>query len=133
MGGAPALYYEKWIEIIKDLKENQIFHSDFLLSEKSHKKKKIKEIAKENCLYAQNIKGTDKENYEKNTNTKYNERKLFKNLETLVENNVNYYITFTAANNNTYEEYKEKLKKTFGEKIMEDSFKIELIKYEALK
>jgi len=133
MGGAPALYYEKWIDIIRELQDNQLFHSDFLLSEKLYKNEIIKEIAQKNCLYAVNIKGTDKENYETNTNTKYNEKKIFKNLEILIKNDINFYITFTAANNNTYESYVNLLIKNFGINILEDSFRIELIKYEALK
>lgn len=134
MGGNPALYLKNWNKIIENLNiYEEYFTSDILLSEFKYKDEYIKNINFKNCLYAVNIKGTDKYNYEKNTLVKYNENLIFKNLEILVKNNLNFYLTFTNPNLNTLNEFKEKLIFNFGNSILEDFFIINLINYKALE
>lgn len=138
MGGAPALYLDHWPEILDEL-DHRLgfipFHSDFLLSEHPYDLEVLKAVARPTCLYAVSIKGTSKQNYESNTRRPYfdnDESSILSNLALLVEAEVNFYLTFTNPDEHL-EEYKEMLVDRFGQKILEDSFVIELKEYEAVK
>lgn len=126
MGGAPALYMDKWDSIIDNV---PIFHSDMLLVESEYCTSTLRKIAKSNALYAVSIKGSTNEEYKKNTG-KYVDFDLIKrNLMRLKENDVNFYITFTGLEQKSI----DKFTRFIGdESVFEDSFNIDLIQYNAI-
>lgn len=136
MGGAPAIYIEHWIDILEGLKEEYPFHSDLLCVEKKYDKDILKELSKyKNSLYAVSIKGSTPEEFENNTNVKFEEDVFWNNLENLCRYNIPFYITFTGMDRDSVECFKIVLKTRFPkyyEKILEDSFAINLVKYKAL-
>lgn len=133
MGGAPALYMENWAELIHGLNDS-IFHSDFLLLEKSYDISVLKEIAGyKNALYAVSIKGSTPEEFKKNTGVDLNERLLFSNLEKLYSYKIPFYITFTGMSDESIQTFKNKALTLLGNNdIFRDSFKIDLVHYKAL-
>lgn len=132
MGGAPALYLEQWPEIIERLPEGAVFHSDFLLTEKPYPVPLLRRIAAEkNCLFAVDIKGVTREDYERNTRTKFKEVFFWENLANLVWTKVPFYITFTNPDLAAYDGFVRKLTRELGDSVMEDAFTIPLIEYEA--
>jgi len=78
MGGAPAIYLDRWYEIIKPLAPNEIFHSNLMLVERDYKPEHLELLGNDNVLSAVNIKGVTPEDFERNTNTKLNETLLVK-------------------------------------------------------
>lgn len=111
MGGAPALYLENWKEIADKVK---IFHSDFLLIEKLYKSKWVKDLPR---LHAVSLK-----------NFNVNDKLLFKNMDTLINCGVNFYLTFTGT-----PIYKNKIKQRYGNHILDDAIYIDIINYKAIK
>ena len=85
MGGSPAIYLDHWKYIIYNLPINKIFHSDLLLIESMYIKRDLVSIARDNCLYAVNIKGTDLINYRSNTNRALNTQMFWYNFDLIVE------------------------------------------------
>lgn len=134
MGGAPALYVEHWPEILNALNQQYVFHSDLLLVEKEYTKEVIDEIARfPNSLHAVSIKGADKEEFYKNTQTELNEELFWNNLYILVESKLQYYFTFTGMSPESIERFKDTVNSRFNKpEIFEDSFAIELVHYKAL-
>lgn len=136
MGGSPALYLNHWPEIIDNLSYKYVFHSDLLLTEGVYREDILKKISEFNCLYAVNIKGVTPEDYLKNTGCVFKEIEFIANLWKLVACKVPFYITFTNPDMNHYEEFCDgliKMGKDFGTKnILEDSFIIDLIEYDAV-
>jgi uncharacterized Fe-S cluster-containing radical SAM superfamily protein len=134
MGGSPALYIEKWPELIDALSSDKIFHSDLLLTEKEYSFNTIMDISRPNCLYAVNIKGVTAEDYFNNTGGYEFPLDLFEyNLDLLIKCEVNFYITFTAPDMKNYYKYCQYLKQRFGKNILNDSFIIDVIGYDAVK
>jgi len=133
MGGAPALYLEKWGEIVSYLWPDEIFHSDLLLIEKPYKLEWLVPLRKNNVLLAVDIKGVTHEDFERNTNRKFKENLFWRNFDTLVASGVSFYLTFTNPALSYLEDYKEKLVRRYGRSVLDDSFTIDLIEYEALK
>ncbi len=132
MGGAPALYLDKWPELIAALPKDTVFHSDFLLTERSYDPTTLFKIAKPNTLFAVDIKGTSEKNYLRNTRRPMRTSLFWANLESLVIANVPFYITFTAPDPEELLVMKEELSERFGSQILDDSFTIDLIQYKAL-
>jgi len=132
MGGSPAIYMENWPEIIENIPFSLRFHSDLLLTECEYDEDVLYNISWRNALYAVNIKGVTKEDYYKNTKREYNESLLFRNLEKVVKSGLNFYITFTNPDPKNLSAFENKLTTMFGSEILEDSFIIDLVKYEAL-
>lgn len=117
MGGAPAIYLEHWKNLTRNFKKDQIFHSDFLLVENLYKPSWLIDLP---GLHAVSFK----EKY------LYNKDQLgimWKNLRTLIDCKVNFYITFTGR-----DEFSHKIYDEFGPKVLEDSFLIKIQKYKAL-
>ena len=110
MGGAPALYLEHWKELSGKVK---IFHSDFLLIEKEYKPEWLINLQ---GLHAVSLK-----------DFRVNDSLLFKNLDLLIEYNVNFYLTFTGL-----PIYKESIKKRYGKNILKDAIYIKIKKYKAI-
>lgn len=133
MGGAPALYLEKWNDIVSRLEDDDIFHSDLLLIEKLYDYDWLARIAKENVLLAVDIKGVTPEDFKKNTGRDLYEELFWRNFDTVVKSGVDFYLTFTNPALSYIEEFKETLIKRYGEWVLDDSFTINLIEYEALK
>jgi len=134
MGGSPALYIEHWHEIIDNLSYKYVFHSDLLLTEKLYDPKVLKSIAQLNCLYAVNIKGLTREDYLKNTGVILNTNLLMANLRLLVKYKVPFYVTFTNPDMKYYDKYCENMVDYTGkDDLLEDSFVIDLIEYDAVE
>lgn len=132
MGGAPALYLSKWSLILEDFPKDSIFHSDLLLSEYNYKLRELLDINLDNTIYAVNIKGTNDFNYRENTNKEPNWYMMWKNLDKVLKSGINFYITFTNPDEDL-EEFKDMLEGRFGRDILDNSFVIDLVKYDAIK
>jgi len=136
MGGAPAIYLKHWQDIVKQLDVSEIFHSDLLLIEGIYKKKWLRPLAKDNVLLAIDIKGVTPVDFYHNTGRKftYRYKDLFwKNFDKVVDSDVNFYLTFTNPALPYLKGFKERLVKRYGDWVLEDSFVIDLIDYDALK
>ena len=115
MGGAPALYLPYWKELHKVAK---VFHSDFLLVEGTYN---IKDLHGLEGLHAVSIK-------EPYLYTRQQRALMWGNLQSLIDFGVNFYITFTGE-----PILRDEIRDKFGEKILEDSFVIDIKEYEANK
>jgi pyruvate-formate lyase-activating enzyme len=133
MGGAPALYIYDWPDLLKKFPAQYIFHSDLMLSDRVYTDTIIQNITRRNTIYAVNIKGVTDENYYKNTGCKPDWDKMWSNLQTIVDNNLNFYLTFTNPDLSYYDEFVKQLMTTYDKRIMDDSFVINLVDYNALK
>jgi len=133
MGGSPALYIDYWPNIIDNLPYRYVFHSDLLLTEQYYDRDTLKAISMPNCLYAVNIKGVTKEDYERNTRVRFDYDMFWTNLDSIVEIGVPFYFTFTNPSMFFYYGFVEKLKYMYGNEVMKDSFIINLIEYDAVK
>lgn len=136
MGGAPALYLNDWEDIMCRLGHPYVFHSDFVLNESEYDKGVLERIAKyDNALFAANIKGISKEEFECNTKVPFNEELILRNLCSLWECGINFYITFTGIDLEAGKQYLiEKLPwKYIKGGILNDAFSINIVDYEALK
>lgn len=127
MGGAPALYIEKWHNIIEKLPVEIPFHSDFVLCEKEYDQKVLDRLAAygERGLYAVSVKGN--RNFYENQNVSFELVK--RNMYKLLESGLNYYFTFTGMTDAEIETWKN----MFSEHDYSDSLNIKIIDYEALK
>jgi len=114
MGGAPALYLENWKVLAEKIKG--VFHSDFLLVEKEYELEWLENLP---GLHAVSLKHFPLPN----------KQMMWKNLDLLVETNVDFYITFTGIPNPIL---KANLLDRYGAWILEDSFIIPIINYGAL-
>lgn len=115
MGGAPALHLDGWREIASRV---PVFHSDFLLVEQEYDPLDLIGLP---GLYAVSLK-------ERYLYTPEQLELMWFNLDCLIKCDINFYITFTGE-----DEFSEEIASLFGSAILEDSFIIELIDYEALK
>lgn len=132
MGGSPALYIEYWLEILHKL-NNYVFHSDFLLVEKPYDKNILKQISEyENAVFAVSIKASTDEEFYQNTQTIFNEKLFYSNLDKLVESKIRFYLTFTGMSDTSIIIMKNRLSLRYGEQILNHSFSIPLIHYRAL-
>lgn len=137
MGGAPDMYVNEWESIIKLLPEGTVFHSDFLCQGRyylNHTLKRLGELS-ENCLYAVSVKGATAEEFKKNTNTNFREDQFWVNLANLHLYKVPFYLTFTGMSEESINLFKQQVKHFFSEsykEVLQDSFYIDLVKYEAL-
>lgn len=130
MGGAPAIYIDKWHHIIPKLPKGAIFHSDIMLIEKAYNKVDFSALNKPNCLYAVSIKGNNAEEFFKKTSTELNESLFWKNFDIVVNSGISFYITFTDINPT---EIYQKIADRYGLGVLKDSFTIKKIEYEAIK
>ena len=133
MGGAPALYLSHWPEILDLLEDDVLFHSDLMLTEHEYTIPELLAIARDNALYAVNIKGVSDTDYFENTGKNIDWEMFWRNLTLLRMTRVNFYLTFTAPDPFTLPIFKEQLVKRYGEDILNDSFIIHLKQYEAIK
>jgi uncharacterized Fe-S cluster-containing radical SAM superfamily protein len=136
MGGAPAIYLEQWPELVAALPTNAVFHSDFLLTELEYSNQTLHDLytyAKygRKMLFAVDVKGVTAADYEKNTRKPFKHRLFYDNLKKLVDNKINFYITYTNPDETFKPSFEYRLKYIFGEQIFEDSFTIPLIDYDA--
>lgn len=134
MGGAPAIYIDNWYDIIENLPADKIFHSDIMLVEDLYNKDTIEKLAKlPNCLYAVSIKGCNRKEYYENTRTYINNTMFYKNLDLIIESKLPIYFTFTGMSEYSINSFKNKVIARYGDSsILDDSFAIELIHYNAL-
>lgn len=127
MGGAPALYIESFKEFI--LPENKVFHSDLLLVEKEYKQEHFELQSK--AIFAVSIKGQTQDEYLENTGKQVDIFFMLQNLNVLIKSGVNFYFTFTGC------EIEGSLTNLiisfFGKEIFKNSFKINIVNYEATK
>jgi pyruvate-formate lyase-activating enzyme len=133
MGGAPGLYMKHWLSIIERLPDDIIFTSDILLTEDIYEKYILDMICSKNAIYAVNIKGLSDKNYKDNTGYDIDWAMFWINMERLVNSGINFYLTFTNPALSLMDEFIYKLKKLFGERIVDDSFIINLKQYNAVK
>lgn len=145
MGGAPALYLNQWEELIEAVTKlgyetgREIpFHSDFLCVEGFYDIKVLSQIAAyDNTLFAVSVKGANAEEFKRNTGVTFLETMFWNNLEKLTISGVNFYITYTGMSKESIEEFEDSLSKHFGtsgaETMLQDSYSIQLVAYEALK
>lgn len=118
MGGAPALYLELWKEIADQV---QVFHSDFLLVEKPYQRNWLQGLP---GVHAVSLKTKD-------LYTPDQLDLLWKNLDLLIESQVEFYLTYTGArfDKNTLE---KDIWKRYG-RLSKDVFYIEIQNYKALE
>ena len=134
MGGSPALYLDRWYELVNKVKfSNCLFTSDLLLTEREYKQDWLQRINRSHVLLAVNIKGVTSKDHVRNTNRSIDWSMFWRNLDKVCESYVRFYITFTNPDMNNLNKFKRKLAVRYGAWILEDSFVIDLIKYEALK
>lgn len=133
MGGAPALYMKHWKSILYRLPSYIIFTSDLLLTENVYDKGELNILNTPNSIYAVNIKGLTNKNYKENTGREIDWGVFWVNLERVVDSGINFYLTFTNPDLYYMDYFTTKLKRLFGDDIMEDSFVIDLKRYEAIK
>lgn len=140
MGGAPALQLKQWPELIQalDIALNLggcVFHSDLMLTEGVYNKDVLKAISHPRALYAVDIKGLTQEEHLRNTRKDFPEQLFWDNLDKLEVCGVPYYITFTAVSDKNIEKFWDLYSywhpHTFSQR-KEESFKINLIEYDAL-
>lgn len=115
MGGAPAMYMKHWREVASKAK---IFHSDFLLIEGLYLNEDMEDLP---GLHAVSFK-------ERHIYRNHHMPLVWRNLEKLMTNGVNFYITFTGV-----DEFSDEISERFGERVLEDSFVIPIKKYKALE
>ena len=132
MGGSPAIYINYWDEILNKIPQDKVFHSDLMLIEKRYDIEVLRELKKENAIYAVNIKGVTSEDFYLNTKRKFNEKLFWSNLYKVVKSEINFYITFTNPDKKLLDNFKCKLISLYGDKILDDSFIIDIIQYKAL-
>lgn len=133
MGGAPALYLEQWPELLDMLPDNAVFHSDFLLQEGSYSRSVCRQIAKhKNQLHAVSIKGATYEEFLKNTGVPWQIDLLWSNLDVLVEEGVPFYITYTGMPQTSIAIFEDCVTSRYGASVLEDSFNIDIVHYNAL-
>lgn len=130
MGGAPALYMEHWYEIIEKLSKDVVFHSDLLLIEKDYTDIDLTPLKKNNCLFAVSIKGNNKEEFIEKTRKELNKDLFWKNLDYIIKEQLPFYFTFTDINP---KEISLEIEKRYGPEVIEDSFIINRVEYEAIK
>jgi len=134
MGGAPGLYLKDWWRIVEHLPEYAIFHSDLLLIEKNYKKEWFERICKPNVLLAVDIKGVTSEDFFGNTRCFLNWQQLIHNMRVVVESGAGFYITFTnPISQAKLITFKRVFESLFGQGVLDDSYVIDLVKYDALK
>jgi len=131
MGGSPALYINHWDKILDVLPNIFMFHSDMLLTEKIYPD--LRKLRRDNAIYAVNIKGVTDEDYFRNTRTKIDWKMFWSNFDQLVQTGPEFYITFTNPDLQYLDKFKERLVNRYGDWVLDDSFVIDLIKYEALE
>jgi pyruvate-formate lyase-activating enzyme len=130
MGGSPALYLQHWGSIIQSI--DGIFHSDLLCTEQEYQTDWLQRINRPKCLYAVNVKGVTSSDHLRNTGRPIYWRLFWRNLERVCTLNVPFYLTFTNPDMNHYAEFRVKLVKRFGEQVLNDSFIINIVNYNAL-
>lgn len=133
MGGAPALYLEHWGDVIDELDENTLFHSDLMLTEGEYKLKDLNRCLAPNALYAINIKGVTPKDYFRNTGKKLDEKLFWDNFDKVIDSGILFYITFTNPEKNKLDNFKEQIIRRYGDWVLLDSFVINLVEYEALQ
>lgn len=133
MGGAPALYLAKWPELMDQVGDEVLFHSDLMLTESYYTVQEIEAINRPNALYAINIKGVTSKDYYENTGKTIDWKMFWHNFCIIRLVGLNFYVTFTAPDPLMLPPFKQELIKRFGEQVLEDSFIINLKQYEALK
>lgn len=133
MGGAPALYMKHWASIIERLPDDVVFTSDLLLTENVYEKYILDMICDIRAVYAINIKGITNENYQENTGREIDWGVFWVNFERVVNSGINFYLTFTNPDLYYMDYFTIKLKRLFGDRVMNDSFIINLKQYEAIK
>lgn len=132
MGGAPAIYLRYWAELGKAL-EGAVFHSDFLLCEGMYEIRDLEKIAKiTNSLHAVSIKGYNEQEYWEKTGVHIPMSLIEYNLESLVDAEVPFYITFTGMSEDSINRFKDRIIPMFKEDVFKDSFGIDLVHYKAL-
>lgn len=132
MGGAPALYIEEWYKLLDLLPVKYIFHSDLLLIEKEYKLHVLKNVARENAIYAIGLKGVDEETYYINTGRKLNKGLLMNNLDKVHASGINFYITLTNPPTDREWTLVNQIRDKYDDSIMDDFFTIDVIHYNAL-
>jgi len=71
------------------------------------------------------------EDYEKNTRKSFKHDLFWANLDRLALFNLNFYLTFTNPDRRHFSEFCEKLAQRYGKQVLDDSFIIDLIDYDA--
>jgi uncharacterized Fe-S cluster-containing radical SAM superfamily protein len=132
MGGAPALYSEYWWEILDELDDKTIFHSDLLLTEIDYDMNAFRKANRPNALYAIDIKGVSEEDYFRNTKREFPAKRFWFNFYIAIDSGIDFYLTFTNPDPYQLEIFKERLVARYGDWILEDHFVIDLVNYEAL-
>lgn len=157
MGGAPAMHLQKWPYIIntlyKEFKSTDfIFHSDFVLNERRYDRlamqldtgtpipiMEVISAIQRRCLFAVNIKGVGKAEFEKNTRRPYDlqtEILIFANLDELLRYGIPFYITFTDVSEENIAKFWRMCADRYDGLIMDqlqrDAYSIDLIQYKAI-
>lgn len=103
------------------------------MTEKRFNRPLLKAISMPNCLYAINVKGVTSDDYEINTGRKFDSSMFWLNLWDLKMCEVPFYITFTNPDVEAYQSFIDRIEHIHGKKLLEDSFIIDLIDYEAVR
>lgn len=141
MGGAPALYINKWAELVELLDYNcpeAVFHSDIMLTEGTYNIEILKYLSffSDTTLFAVDVKGLDQEEHLHNTRKPFLEDRFWDNLQKVEEAGLNYYFTFTNISPENREKFWIKCVELFGTQYIEraekEAFNVDLIDYDAL-
>lgn len=99
MGGAPALYLDRWPELLDKLwhagKPGWVFTSDLMVTEFKYEADLVRQIARPRCLYAVGLKGITSGTFKTNTRRELPGTLLWENLARLERALLPYYVTFT--------------------------------------
>lgn len=134
MGGAPALYLHMWPELLSVL-DGAPFHSDFILNERLYDTAVLKKISQyKNALYAVSIKGCSEAQYRERTGVVVDMQKLFTNLSKLIDNDIDFYLTFTGMTDEEVTKWTILAQESIGAgSYLQDAFSIAIRDYKALE
>lgn len=83
-------------------------------------------------MYAASIKGSNHREFKKNTGVILNKNLLCMNFDTIVDCSLPFYLTFTGMSEDSIQAFRNAVISRYGKQVLNDSFAIELIEYEAL-
>lgn len=148
MGGAPALYLDKWLELIDGLvmafgrfpvAVPWLFHSDFTLTEGVYNEYALQRIGDARAIYAVNVKGATAESYKRNTGKELPEELQIDNYQRILNApNLQFYTTFTNLPEEEIELFWKKVNtwKVADHKVeaaRANSYSIDLVPYKAIE
>jgi len=119
MGGAPGIYIYNWPELISRMRPTDVFHSDLLLVDVDYDADIIEKLCTApNAVYAVSIKGTNNDEWCRNTGTAMSNAQyslFWNNLGTILNcsNPERFYFTFTNCSAENIRTFRKEVVKAF--------------------